>query len=75
MKKVFLSLAVICSVALVSCGGNKAEKEAEEENVPVQEEVVDAVAAVDTLNAGTDSQQVDTIVVAEAAAAEAAPAQ
>ena len=25
MKKVFFSLAVLCSVALVSCGGNKAE--------------------------------------------------
>ena len=41
MKKVFLSLAVICSVALVSCGGNKAEKEAEDQ-APVEEVVADA---------------------------------
>ena len=66
MKKVFLSLAVVFSVALISCGGHKAAEEAQEEqNVPV-EEVVDAVAATDTLNAGTDSQQVDTIVAVAA---------
>ncbi|MCH5240091.1 MAG: hypothetical protein J1F38_07700 [Muribaculaceae bacterium] len=65
MKKVFLSLAVLFSVALVSCGGHKAAEEAQEE-APAEEAVVDAVAAVDTLNAGTDSQQVDTIVAVAA---------
>ena len=71
MKKVFLSLAVLFSVALISCGGHKATEENQEENPAVQEEVIDAVAAVDTVNAGTDSAQVDTIV---AVAAEQAPA-
>lgn len=67
MKKVFLSLAVLFSVALVSCGGHKAEESQAE---APEAEVVEAVAAVDTLNAGTDSQQVDTIVAVGAAEAE-----
>ncbi|MCH5224810.1 MAG: hypothetical protein J1D77_02380 [Muribaculaceae bacterium] len=68
MKKVFLSLAVIFSVALVSCGGHKAAEEAQEE-APV-EEVVEAVAATDTVNAGTDSQQIDTVVAVGAVEAQ-----
>ena len=71
MKKVFLSLAVLFSVALVSCGGHKAAEEAQEEAQAPEVEVVDAVAATDTINAGTDSQQVDTIVAV--AAQEVAP--
>ena len=70
MKKVFLSLAVIASVALVSCGGNKAEKEAEEA-APVEEVVVaDAAVVEDTV--APDSVVTDTVV---AVAAEQAPAQ
>ena len=70
MKKVFLSLAVICSVALVSCGGNKAEKEAAEEQAPVEEVVADAAVVEDTV--APDSVVTDTVV---AVAAEEAPAQ
>ena len=68
MKKVFLSLAVICSVALVSCGGNKAEKEAEEQ-APVEEVVADAAVVADTV--APDSVVNDTVVVAEVAEAPA----
>ena len=65
MKKVFLSLAVVCSVALVSCGGNKAaEAEAAEDSVNVEvaaaeEVVVDSIAP--------DSVAVDTVVAAAVA--------
>ena len=71
MKKVFLSLAVLFSVALVSCGGNKAEKEAEETAEPV-EEVVAADAAVVSDTLANDSVVNDTVV---AVAAEEVPAQ
>lgn len=65
MKKLFLSLAVVCSLAIVSCG-NKAEKAQETEEAPVAEEVVDAAAATvaDTVN---DTVVVDTVVAVEAA--------
>lgn len=70
MKKLFLSFAVVCCVALVSCGGNKAAEEAQEE-APVAEEVVaDAAVVSDTV--APDSVVNDTVV---AVAAEAAPAQ
>lgn len=65
MKKLFLSLAVIFSVAMVSCGGNKAEKEAEEA-APVEEAVVaDVVTVEDTV--APDSVVTDTVVAVEAA--------
>ena len=71
MKKVFLSLAVLFSVALVSCGGNKAAKEEAQEEAPVVEEVVaDAAVVEDTV--APDSVVTDTVV---AVAAEEAPAQ
>ena len=70
MKKVFLSLAVVCSVALVSCGGHKAAEEAQEEAPAVEEVVADAAVVADTV--APDSVVVDTVV---AVAAEAAPAQ
>ena len=70
MKKVFLSLAVIASVALVSCGGHKAAEEAQEE-APAEEVVVaDAAVVEDTV--APDSVVTDTVV---AVAAEQAPAQ
>ncbi len=64
MKKVFLSLAVVCSVALVSCGGKKAAEEAAQDSVNVEvaaaeEVVVDSVAP--------DSVAVDTVVAAAVA--------
>ncbi len=68
MKKVILSLAVICSVAMVSCGGKKAAEQADTTPVEVAAE---AVEVVDTVNAGTDSAAVDTVVAAvETVAAE-----
>ncbi|MCH5228626.1 MAG: hypothetical protein J1F12_01360 [Muribaculaceae bacterium] len=69
MKKVFLSLAVLFSVALVSCGGHKAAEEAQEE-APVEEIVADAAVVEDTV--APDSVVADTVV---AVAAEQAPAQ
>ena len=69
MKKVILSLAVIFSVAMVSCGGNKAAEQAADSANAVVEEAVEG--AVDTVNAGTDSAAVDTVVAAaEAVVAE-----
>lgn len=70
MKKVFLSLAVIFSVAMVSCGGNKANEEAVD-TMPVEEEVVAADAAVVADSVAPDSVQLDTVV---AVAAEEVPA-
>jgi uncharacterized protein YcfL len=42
MKKVFFSLAVLCSVALVSCGGKKAAEATDSESVAM--EVVEETA-------------------------------
>lgn len=69
MKKLFLSLAVLFSVAMVSCGGNKAEKA--EDTMPVEEVVAADVAVVEDTVA-PDSVVNDTVV---AVAAEEAPAQ
>ena len=63
MKKVILSLAVLFCVAMVSCGGNKAAEQADSAAVEVAAE---AVEVVDTVNAGTDSAAVDTVVAAVA---------
>ena len=70
MKKVFLSLAVVFSVALVSCGGHKAAEEAQEDAAPVEEVVADAAVVEDTV--APDSVVTDTVVVAEAVQAPAA---
>lgn len=65
MKKVVLSLAVLFSVALVSCGGNKA---AEADSTPVEAAVEEVVAEVAD-SVAPDSVAVDTVVaVAEAVA-------
>ena len=64
MKKVFLSLAVVCSVALVSCGGNKTEN-TEDTMAPVEAIEVEQVVTVDTANC--DSICCDTTVQAEGA--------
>lgn len=70
MKKLFLSLAVIASVSLFSCGGNKAEKEADaaEAVEPAATEAVEEGACAEA-----DSCCADTCVAAvveEAVAAE-----
>lgn len=68
MKKVFFSLAVLATVALVSCGGKKAEAvDSDTVAAEVVEEVV-VDSAVDTANG-------DTAVVAEVAEAVEAPAE
>ena len=76
MKKLFLSLAVVFSVAMVSCGGgNKANEEnADTMEAPQVEEVAVVEAQVDT-NAAPGDTTVN--VEAEGAAAEtpAEPAQ
>lgn len=64
MKKVFLSLAVVCSVALVSCGGNKAAEAAAEDSVNVEVAAAEEVV-VDTV--APDSVVVDTVVAAAVA--------
>lgn len=66
MKKLFLSLAVICSVAFVSCGGKKAEDQAQEAEATPQEEVVAADVATVADTTG-DTVTVDTVVAVEAA--------
>lgn len=56
MKKVVLSLAVLCSVALVSCGGKKAE---------ATDSAVDTTAAIEEVVVAEDSNAAgDTTVVA-----------
>ena len=67
MKKVFFSLAVLATVALVSCGG---KKEAEADTTAMDTEVVVA-AETDTL---VNDSTKDTAVVTEAVVAEEAPA-
>ena len=75
MKKLFLSLAVVCSVALISCGGNKAKEEAAEETTPVVEEVAVVEVATDTnAPAGDTIENVEAAGVAAEAPAET-PAQ
>lgn len=61
MKKLFLSFAVLFSVALVSCGNNAQKEEAAEE-APV-EVVADAAVVEDTVG---DSVVTDTVVAVAA---------
>lgn len=69
MKKLVLMLAVIFSVSLVSCGGNKAAENAEATETVVTEVVEDTVVAVPDSNA-VAADTTGTVVVEEAAAAE-----
>lgn len=64
MKKVVYSLAVLFSVALVSCGGNKAAEATDSDTVVA--EAIEETVAVDTNN--------DTAVAVEAAEVVEAPA-
>ncbi len=64
MKKVVYSLAVLFSVALVSCGGNKAAEATDSDTVVA--EAIEETVAVDTNN--------DTTVAVEAAEVVEAPA-
>ncbi|MDE6290286.1 MAG: hypothetical protein K2M16_02020 [Muribaculaceae bacterium] len=66
MKKIVLALAVVFSVALVSCGNKQAA--AEDTAAAVVEEAVEV--AVDSVNDSTDSVTVAAAEVVEAPAAE-----
>lgn len=65
MKKLVLMLAVIFSVSLVSCGGNKAAENTEAVDTVATAVVEETVVAEIDTNAATP----DTVVVEEAAAA------
>ncbi len=64
MKKLVFSLAVLFSVAMVSCGGKKAAETADSDTIVVEEVAV--AETVDTAN--------DTTVAVEAAEVVEAPA-
>lgn len=64
MKKVVLSLAVLFSVAMVSCGSNKAEA-VDSDSVVVEEVAVEEVVVDSPVNDSTVA--VDTTVAAAAA--------
>ena len=66
MRKLVYSRAVLVSVALVSCGGNKAAEATDTDTLVAAEEVVDTL--VDT------AAQTETIVEAAAAEVVEAPA-
>ena len=65
MKKLVLMLAVIFSVSLVSCGGNKAAENTEAVDTVATEVVEEAVVA----EVDTNAAPADTVVVAEEVAA------
>lgn len=62
MKKVVLSLAVLFSMAMVSCGGNKATEATDSDSVEV---VIDDTVAVEATSDSTANVEVtaDTTVV------------
>lgn len=74
MKKVVLSLAVLFSVAMVACNGNKKAEAVDSDSIIAAEEVVavdsDTAVAVEAVEATTPAG--DTVVAVEAAAETAA---
>lgn len=73
MKKIVLSLAVLFSMAMVSCGGNKAAEAADTDTVVAAEEVVAVDSANDTVAAAA-VEAVDGADTTVAVAATEAPA-
>ena len=67
MKKVFFSLAVLFSVALVSCGGNKAAEATDSETIAVEVAEETAVIANDSETAVVAAEAVEAAPVAESA--------
>ena len=66
MKKLVFSLAVLFSVAMVSCGGIKAAEAADTDTaVVVEEEVVVAADSNDTVVAAEVAVEADSAAVAE----------
>lgn len=74
MKKVVLSLAVLFSIAMVSCGGNKQAETADSDSMTVAEETITDTVAVEPTSDSTANVTVasDTTVVAGEVPAEAA---
>ena len=52
MKKVVLSLAVLFSIAMVSCGGNKQAEATDSDSMMVAEETITDTVAVEPTSAG-----------------------
>ncbi len=69
MKKIVLALAVVFSVALVSCGNKQAAAENDTPNVEAG-----AVEVVEGVANDSDSNKVEVTEVAEGAVVEEAPA-
>lgn len=74
MKKVVLSLAVLFSIAMVSCGGNKQAEATDSDSMMVAEETVVDTVAVEPTSDSTANVTVasDTTVVAGEVPAEPA---
>lgn len=70
MKKVVLSLAVLFSVAMVSCGGKKAAEAVDSETIAVVEEAVEVVVDSAAADSAADTTVVAAAEVVEAPAAE-----
>lgn len=73
MKKVVLTLAVLFSVAMVACNGNKKAEAVDSDTVVAAEEVVDVDTANDTVAAAAIEavNGADTTVAVEVAEAPA----
>ncbi len=69
MKKLVFSLAVLFSVAMVSCGGNKAAEAADSDTLVVVEEATEVVADSNDTNAAV-AAEVAEVPADSAAAAE-----
>ena len=74
MKKVVLSLAVLFSIAMVSCGGNKQAEATDSDSMMVAEETITDTVAVEPTSDSTANVTVaaDTTVAAGEVPAEAA---
>lgn len=74
MKKVVLSLAVLFSIAMVSCGGNKQAEATDSDSTMMVEETITDTVAVEPTSDSTANVTVasDTAVVAGEVPAEAA---
>jgi len=68
MKKVVLSLAVLFSVAMVACNGNKAAEATDTVDTVAAEEVV-AEVATDSTDTVAAVEAVETVAPADSAAA------
>lgn len=65
MKKLFLSLAVVMSVSLFSCGNGAASTEADSTAADTAVVVEETVAVVDSVAADSVAAPADSTVVAE----------